>query len=186
MPSVPQPPDSERDRILILDYGSQFTQLIARRIREQKVYCEIHPAGMEVEAVRAWNPAGIVLSGGPASVLDAGVPDLDLALLDLGRPVLGVCYGMQLLVHRLGGVVERSEDREYGRALLKVEWALAFFLHQSPGFVFPLALGPCTQVFHGQGDGRSGGNNLYQLPIHGGKGGPQGFMAPDYLIEALF
>ena len=121
MPSVPQLPDSERDRILILDYGSQFTQLIARRIREQKVYCEIHPAGMEVEAVRAWNPAGIVLSGGPASVLDVGVPDLDIALLDLGRPVLGVCYGMQLLVHRLGGVVERSEDREYGRALLKVE-----------------------------------------------------------------
>ncbi len=121
MPSVPQLPDSERDRILILDYGSQFTQLIARRIREQKVYCEIHPAGMEVEAVRAWNPAGIVLSGGPASVLDVGVPDLDIALLDLGRPVLGICYGMQLLVHRLGGVVERSEDREYGRALLKVE-----------------------------------------------------------------
>ncbi len=121
MPSVPQPPDSERDRILILDYGSQFTQLIARRIREQKVYCEIPPAGLEIEAVRAWTPAGIVLSGGPASVLDAGVPDLDLALLDLGRPVLGICYGMQLLVHRLGGVVERSEDREYGRALLKVE-----------------------------------------------------------------
>lgn len=121
MPSVPQPPDSDRDRILILDYGSQFTQLIARRIREQKVYCEIHPAGLDVEAVRAWNPAGIVLSGGPASVLDPGVPDLDLALLDLGRPVLGVCYGMQLLVHRLGGVVERSEEREYGRALLKVE-----------------------------------------------------------------
>ena len=121
MPSVPQPPDSERNRILILDFGSQFTQLIARRIREQKVYCEIHPAGMKLEAVRDWDPAGIVLSGGPSSVLDAGAPDLDLGLLELGRPVLGVCYGMQLLIHRLGGVVERSEDREYGRALLKVE-----------------------------------------------------------------
>jgi GMP synthase (glutamine-hydrolysing) len=112
---------AERERILILDYGSQYTQLIARRIREQQVYCEILPAQTRFEAVRDFDPLGIVLSGGPASVLDAGSPDLDLRILELGRPVLGICYGLQLLVHRLGGLVEKSEDREYGRALLKLE-----------------------------------------------------------------
>jgi len=121
MPSVHPHAASERDRILILDFGSQFTQLIARRIREQHVYCEIHPATLPLEAVRAWDPLGIILSGGPASVLDPGSPDLDLGLLELGRPVLGICYGLQLLAHRMGGLVEKADDREYGRALLKVE-----------------------------------------------------------------
>jgi GMP synthase (glutamine-hydrolysing) len=113
-------PDAHRDRILILDYGSQYTQLIARRIREQRVYCEIHPP-LGGDAVRAWKPAGIVLSGGPASVLAPGAPDLDPELTRLGVPVLGICYGLQLLAHRLGGLVERAEDREYGRALFKLE-----------------------------------------------------------------
>src|SRR5512134_15352 len=93
---------AERDRVLILDFGSQFTQLIARRIREQHVYCEIHPGTIDVEAVRAFDPCGIVLSGGPASVLDPGSPDVDLRILELGRPVLAICYGMQLLMQRLG------------------------------------------------------------------------------------
>ena len=119
--SVQEPPRAERDRILILDYGSQFTQLIARRLREQRVYCEIHAPSLSLDAIRAWQPAGIVLSGGPASTLDAGAPDLDPALTRLGVPVLGICYGMQILVRRLGGVIERGEDREYGRALLKLE-----------------------------------------------------------------
>ena len=110
-----------RDRILILDYGSQFTQLIARRIREQRVYCEIHPPTMSRAAVEAWDPAGIVLSGGPSSVLDAGAPDLDPQIVELGRPVLGICYGLQLLAHRLGGLVEKADDREYGRALFKLD-----------------------------------------------------------------
>jgi GMP synthase (glutamine-hydrolysing) len=112
---------AERERILILDFGSQFTQLIARRIREQHVYCEIHPADLAFQAVRDFDPLGIVLSGGPASVLDPGSPDLDERILELGCPVLGICYGMQLLMHRLGGVVEKSEDREYGRASFKLE-----------------------------------------------------------------
>jgi GMP synthase (glutamine-hydrolysing) len=121
--STPRPraPSAERDRILVLDYGSQYTQLIARRIREQHVYCEIHPATLDRAAIEAWDPAGIVLSGGPASVLDPGAPDLDPELLELGRPVLAICYGLQLLAHRLGGLVEKAEDREYGRALLKLE-----------------------------------------------------------------
>jgi GMP synthase (glutamine-hydrolysing) len=115
------PPTPERDRILILDYGSQYTQLIARRIREQQVYCEIHPADLGRAAIEAWDPAGIVLSGGPSSVLDAGAPDLDPEVIGLGLPVLGICYGLQLLAHRLGGLVEKADDREYGRALLKIE-----------------------------------------------------------------
>jgi GMP synthase (glutamine-hydrolysing) len=114
-------PGSERDRILILDYGSQFTQLIARRIRERHVYCEIHPWTLSLEEVRAWQPDGIVLSGGPASVLAPGAPDLAPGLVDLGVPVLGICYGLQIMAHRLGGLVEPAEEREYGRALLKVE-----------------------------------------------------------------
>ncbi len=121
MAPAPRVPRSESDRILILDYGSQYTQLIARRIREQHVYCEIHPASREVAAIHAWDPDGIILSGGPSSVLEAGAPDLDPALLELGKPVLGICYGLQLLAHRLGGVVEKADEREYGRALLKIE-----------------------------------------------------------------
>ena len=107
--------DPMRSRILILDYGSQFTQLIARRIREERVYCEIHPPTLSVEEVREWQPAGIILSGGPASVYDDAVPDADPALLDLDVPILGICYGMQLLAHMEGGRVEPG-PREYGRA----------------------------------------------------------------------
>ncbi len=124
------PPDAHRDRILILDFGSQYTQLIARRIRERGVYCEIHPPrmtvdgegfGMDAAAVKDWSPAGLVLSGGPSSVLDAGAPGLDPAVLELGLPTLAICYGLQLLAHDLGGRVESAEDREYGRARLRVE-----------------------------------------------------------------
>jgi GMP synthase (glutamine-hydrolysing) len=121
------PRDAHRDRVLILDYGSQYTQLIARRIREQRVYCEIHPPTLDAEAVRAWNPAGIVLSGGPASVLDEDAPQLDPAILDLGRPVLGICYGLQLLARHLDGRVEAADDREYGPAELRIERADPLF-----------------------------------------------------------
>jgi GMP synthase (glutamine-hydrolysing) len=115
------PPDAHRDRILILDFGGQTTQLIARRIREQQVYCEIHPPTLDAAAVRAWGPAGIILSGGPASVLAPGAPLADPEVLALGVPVLGICYGEQLLAHQLGGLVEKAEEREFGRALLKIE-----------------------------------------------------------------
>lgn len=108
------------DKILILDFGSQYTQLIARRIREQKVYCEIQPCFMEIKAIRAFAAKGIILSGGPASVLTKGSPLVDKAVFDLGIPVLGLCYGMQLMAHLLGGKVEASERREYGRAETQV------------------------------------------------------------------
>ena len=110
---------SEHDRILILDYGSQFTQLIARRIREERVYCEIHPPTRDLEWIRAWGPKAVILSGGPSSVYDEGVPTLDAELLAAGFPVLGICYGMQLIAHAEGGRVVAGR-REYGRADLEV------------------------------------------------------------------
>jgi GMP synthase (glutamine-hydrolysing) len=113
--------EAHRDRILILDFGSQYTQLIARRIREAQVYCEIHPPSVTADAVRAWGARGVILSGGPSSVLGPDAPRLDPVVLELGVPVLGICYGLQLLAHQLGGLVEKAESREYGRALLKVE-----------------------------------------------------------------
>ena len=109
----------EHDRILILDYGSQFTQLIARRVREARVYCEIHPPDRSLDWIRGWGAKGIVLSGGPASVYGEGVPTTDLELLRLGVPILGICYGMQLIAHLEGSEVVHGK-REYGRAELVV------------------------------------------------------------------
>ncbi len=108
-----------RSRILVIDYGSQFTQLIARRIREANVYCEIHPPSRSPEWVRRWSPRGIILSGGPSSVYHDGVPGLDPGILDLGVPVLGICYGMQLIARHRGGAVVPGR-REYGRAVLRI------------------------------------------------------------------
>jgi GMP synthase (glutamine-hydrolysing) len=107
------------DRVLILDFGSQYTQLIARRIREERVYCEIHRPDVGLDWIRQWDPKGIVLSGGPSSVYDEEVPEVDAGVLDLGLPVLGICYGMQLIAHHRGGQVVRGK-REYGRAELEV------------------------------------------------------------------
>ncbi len=104
------------NRILILDYGSQYTQLIARRVREAHVYCEIHPPTRDLAFIRRFDPKGIILSGGPSSVFDPGAPTADPKILDLGVPVLGICYGMQLVAHLAGGKVQPSREREYGRA----------------------------------------------------------------------
>jgi GMP synthase (glutamine-hydrolysing) len=106
-------------RILIIDFGSQFTQLIARRVREARVYSEIHPPTRTVEWIREWKPTGIILSGGPNSVYGENVPLADRAVLDIA-PVLGICYGMQLIAHIEGGKVIRTDKREYGRADMKV------------------------------------------------------------------
>jgi GMP synthase (glutamine-hydrolysing) len=106
--------------ILILDYGSQFTQLIARRVREAHVYCEIHPSHRSVEWIREWHPQGIILSGGPNSVYDEGAPLAPKELLDLGIPILGLCYGMQLIAQLSGGAVVPAGRREYGRAMVTV------------------------------------------------------------------
>lgn len=106
-------------RILIIDFGSQFTQLIARRVREARVYSEIHPPSRTVEWIRDWKPTGIILSGGPNSVYGDNVPLADPAIFDIA-PVLGICYGMQLIAHIEGGQVIRTDRREYGRAEMKV------------------------------------------------------------------
>ncbi|MGD0281656.1 MAG: glutamine-hydrolyzing GMP synthase [Dissulfurispiraceae bacterium] len=104
------------DKILVLDFGSQYTQLIARRIRESKVYSEIFPFNASIEKIRSFKPKGIVLSGGPSSVYDTGSPVPDMEVFGLGVPVLGVCYGMQLMAHCMGGEVARAAKREYGKA----------------------------------------------------------------------
>ena len=106
------------DKILILDFGSQYTQLIARRVRECQIYSEIHPYDIPAGKVRALAPKGIIFSGGPASVYEKGAPLCDPALLRIGIPILGICYGMQLIGHLLGGEVTHSEKREYGKAKL--------------------------------------------------------------------
>jgi GMP synthase (glutamine-hydrolysing) len=108
------------NRILILDYGSQFTQLIARRIREERVYCEIHPGTASADFVRSWKPKGIILSGGPSSVYDKDVPHVQPEVLDLDVPILGICYGMQLIAHLRGGKVIPG-IREYGRAEIQIQ-----------------------------------------------------------------
>ena len=120
------------DRVLILDFGSQFTQLIARRVREERVYSEIHPSTRSVEWIRAWNPKGIILSGGPSSVYDDGAPRAEPELFELGVPVLGICYGMQLIAHILGTEVIPGK-REYGRAELEVRDARDLFDGFAPG-----------------------------------------------------
>jgi GMP synthase (glutamine-hydrolysing) len=107
--------DPHQEKVLILDFGSQYTQLIARRVRELKVYCEIHPFLMPMEEIRAFAPQGIILSGGPAGVYEKGAPTLNPEVLDLGVPILGICYGLQILTHVLGGKVEPALHREYGR-----------------------------------------------------------------------
>ena len=109
-----------QDKILILDFGSQVTQLIARRVREAHVYCELHPYDMPLADIKAFNPKGIILSGGPNSVYDSDY-QADTGLFDLGVPVLGICYGMQFMAHQLGGEVQAGNQREFGYAQVRTE-----------------------------------------------------------------
>lgn len=109
------------DRVLVLDFGSQYTQLIARRIRESHVYCEIHPFHMSVEDIKRFGPKGIVFSGGPASVYQSNAPIVDPRVYGLGIPILGICYGMQLMGYQLGGEVEGAGEREYGPAYIEID-----------------------------------------------------------------
>ena len=114
------------ERIVILDFGSQYTQLIARRVREAGVYSEIHPCTVDADAIAAMNPKGLILSGGPCSVYDDEAPQLDPSYLDLRRsdgsavPVLGICYGLQAMAHLRGGTVARADRREFGRAHIEI------------------------------------------------------------------
>src|SRR5713226_4113417 len=121
MQKVKEKPKSELGGVVVLDFGGQYTQLIARRIREQQVFSAILPCTASIGEIRKLQPAGLVLSGGPSSVYDADAPKCDPQILSLGIPVLGICYGMQWLTHALGGKVEKADRREYGRAQLNVK-----------------------------------------------------------------
>ncbi|HXV48184.1 MAG TPA: GMP synthase (glutamine-hydrolyzing), partial [Candidatus Binatia bacterium] len=107
--------------ILVLDFGSQYTQLIARRIRESKVYCEIHPFHLAPDKIKALNPAGIILSGGPASVYQDNAPKVSAELFNLPVPFLGICYGMGIVNLNFGGEAGRADQREYGPADLIID-----------------------------------------------------------------
>jgi GMP synthase (glutamine-hydrolysing) len=133
-----------RSLVLILDFGSQYTQLIARRVREQRVYCEIHPCTISIEAIRAMSPGAVILSGGPASVFEEGAPTVDAGVFELGVPVLGICYGMQLTSHLLGGKVEPAGEREYGPAKIEV--------HDARGILAGFAPGELVDVWMSHGD----------------------------------
>src|SRR5580658_5747464 len=109
---------TSQDKILILDFGSQVTQLIARRVRESGVYSEIHPYTMAEDAIRAFDPRGIILSGGPASVTQTTTPRAPDIVFTLGVPVLSICYGMQTMCAQLGGRVTISDHQEFGRAMI--------------------------------------------------------------------
>jgi GMP synthase (glutamine-hydrolysing) len=126
-------PAHPNDLVLILDFGSQYTQLIARRIRESHVYCEIHPCTLPLSKVRDMAPRAIVLSGGPASVYAENAPTSDPALFGIGVPILGICYGVQLMAHLLGGRVERAEAREYGPAEVTIDDPSGLFSGFSQG-----------------------------------------------------
>src|ERR1700732_4716191 len=144
-----QRPSSERGGVVVLDFGGQYTQLIARRIREQQVFSSVLPCTSPLEEVRKLEPVGIVLSGGPSSVYDPQAPKCDPAVLSLGVPVLGICYGMQWLTHHLGGKVEPAERREYGSAVLNIESAA----HKSELFAeFPNSL----RIWNSHGDHAGG------------------------------
>ncbi|MEM1246386.1 MAG: glutamine-hydrolyzing GMP synthase [Acidobacteriota bacterium] len=117
---------AQRETVLVLDFGGQYTQLIARRVREHRVYCEIHPFDASVEELKALDPIGIILSGGPQSVTDEDAPLSSEGLFDCGVPILGICYGMQLMVQETGGKVESSSRREYGRTEITLDDSALF------------------------------------------------------------
>ena len=127
MTNSPPLPAATADRVLILDFGSQVTQLIARRLRESGVYCEIWPYSADPARIRAFNPRAFILSGGPASVTEGNSPRAPQEVFDSGLPVLGICYGEQTMCAQLGGEVQGSEHREFGRAYLDVKEPCALF-----------------------------------------------------------
>jgi len=149
--------DIHEEKILILDFGSQYTQLIARRIRELKVYCEIHPCTVSLDKIKEFAPRGIILSGGPASVTDDGAPLVPAELFDMDLPFLGICYGMQLFTHLMGGKVGKAERREYGHAMLQID--------------------DNSDLFHGFEKGRENLNKVWMS--HGDRieSAPSGFVA---------
>lgn len=133
-----------KQKILILDFGSQYTQLIARRIREAHVYCEIHPCTLELAKIRSFAPKGIILSGGPSSIYDTEAPMADAGIFDMDIPILGICYGMQFMTHILGGEVAKADHREYGHAVIDIG--------NNDNLFFDLQKPDCQTVWMSHGD----------------------------------
>ena len=125
----------ENEKVLVVDFGGQYNQLIARRVRECNVYCEIISYRDGLEAIQKAAPVGIILTGGPNSVYLDDSPSMDPALFEMGIPVLGICYGSQLMMHLLGGKVCRAPEREYGKTLVHVDTASRLFQGVSPDTV---------------------------------------------------
>jgi GMP synthase (glutamine-hydrolysing) len=138
------------ERILIFDFGSQYGQLIARRVREQNVFCQIVRHDLSAERVRELSPSGIILSGGPASVYGPGAPRCDPKVFELGVPVLGICYGMQLACHTLGGKVSPASSREYGRAHIRVKEPVGLFAEVPEETIVWMSHGDQVQSVNGQ------------------------------------
>src|SRR4051794_27196046 len=117
----------KHDMIVVLDFGSQYNQLITRRIREFGVYSELHPHTITVEEIKKMNPKGIIFSGGPNSVYDENSFRCDESIFEMGLPILGICYGMQLMSVHFGGKVEKAKQREYGKATMTIENSSALY-----------------------------------------------------------
>jgi GMP synthase (glutamine-hydrolysing) len=120
--------------IIVIDFGSQFNQLIARRVRENNVYCQVEPADISIAKLKKLNPDGIILSGGPSSIYEKGSPHIDTQLFNLGIPILGICYGMHYMVHALGGKIQQADKREYGFASLEIKDDKHLFKGMGTGF----------------------------------------------------
>ncbi len=120
--------------IIVIDFGSQFNQLIARRVRENNVYCQVEPSDIPVEKIKDLNPTGIILSGGPSSIYEENSPTIDAGIFDLGVPILGICYGMHYMVHTLGGTIKQASKREYGFAELRIKPANPLFKNMEDRF----------------------------------------------------
>src|ERR671931_94709 len=120
-------PLPESERVLIFNFGAQYGQLMARRVREQNVFCQVVRHDLPAARVAELKPRGLIFSGGPASVYEPGAPSCDPAIFDLGVPVLGICYGMQLACHLLGGEVKPGRSREFGRAHCRIQEADGIF-----------------------------------------------------------
>jgi GMP synthase (glutamine-hydrolysing) len=144
--SLGEGPEIPDELILVLDFGAQYTQLIARRIRECRVYCEILPYDTPLDVIQARNPLGLVLSGGPSSVYEPGAPKIDPAVYDLGLPILGICYGMQTMAHDLGGKVSAATLKEFGKTRLDVLDSAVMFEGLNPELVCWMSHGDTVEA----------------------------------------
>lgn len=120
--------------IIVIDFGSQFNQLIARRVRENNVYCQVEPADIHLDKLKELAPTGIILSGGPSSIYEENSPTIDAGIFDLGVPILGICYGMHYMVHTLGGTIKQASKKEYGFAELRIHPGNPLFKQMDDSF----------------------------------------------------